>query len=326
MSVRLGSILENILKALEQLFFKVYFWLGQWVVYFGIVVSAVLALEVLSTSQPEFYVLTNIIGAASALFSVLVAATVHLAIGAIFLLFGNPQVVQEAFTLIWMGGYVFVGHFVAMGIDVIFQPLFTILNILNIVAGFILVDDATITVATEAGPNRIAPATCIVHTYQGEEYLFPKYTLGDIEILGPVLDSVIGALEASVSICLEDIGLGALQSSAEFLGLSGCGSLAAKDLPGLTQAYDGLVWVRDQPLFPADVFLFAFGAIDSFLSFLFPEISGTDILRHYLFINRLEFDSNGNLLPGQGSDPFRTLLKDKIEGVFGCQFANTVER
>ncbi len=76
--------------------------------------------------------------------------------------------------------------------------------------------------------------------------------------------------------------------------------------------------ISNTPLFPVDVLKNAFGIIETALSPILTEYSGMDILKYYLGQNEFVFDSSGNVISGESSGMFSSVIQSLISKATGC--------
>jgi len=268
-------------------------------ILFGLVfVAGLLVLDSLARNEPSLNELWHLINIISAMIGLVIS---------IFTM--NPD-------MILLSGQALIGHIIVGFLDSLLTPFWLIFAYFNKMFIFILDDSAF---AHDGNViNYGVPAECTPEGY-------PNYTIGQIKLLVSIFSTTVGMFDQILALLDRQLKLSVCLANP--LGGHICGNVKTDNIknliPGGTDLYNSIKGlkttitdVRDTPLVPKQFFETISNAIDTGLSWIAGNYSGTDIIKHYLFIKRIEF-VNGKPVSG-GSKPFDGFLDNKIAKIWGC--------
>lgn len=291
--------------------FVVFAWLNlmQFVLYALLFIGGMLILDSLARNEPSLNHIWHMINMFNAMLAFMIST-----------LTGN-------WPMMALSGQALIGHVLVGFLDTLLTPFWLVFSFFNLIFTFIL-DDVAFHETADGVVQRGVPADC-----NGN---YPDYNIGHIygiawvfAQINSIIDQFISILEYEIVLepCVSDIiGEGGWQDNPLTSWMDQCGTFIDTDVKGmfglsllhewLGEVKTDINNIRDADLVPASFFETILGAVGNAISFVAGDYSGTDAIKHYLYINRIEFDGNDPITPG--SKPFDGFLEDKVAGIFGC--------
>lgn len=290
---------SKIVKPLGTAAFVIYFTLARWVIYFISYVGSLIVIELILLQNPHLSYFAHMVGIFAA-FSSAVFSVVYAGFGLLTYFMDDGATTKKGLELFQLSIGALIGHFFVGVMDVILTPIWLVLEVLKTVMDYLIVPD---------GRN---PDGTFICNPADDGSLYPVWKFKYMYTIGYLLEQFERTLDFEIKVSH-------ITGNVVAATIGNPGLKVRKIIPwGGDALYDSVRDVQETNIIPSELMATIFGWITDFITIITGEYAGTDVLKHFVYIDRLEFDSNNKIKPNQGSNPFGDFINNKRAEVIGC--------